>query len=273
MFSWPAIFPFATRLIHGRLVDSQCVDGHVTCGVCHESANEGDDGEAGDDRCIRCGSTEYRRSRAVAGWLKSVLFPCGNHDYGCPAFLPRHKMEAHERSCHYAPVFCPVDWRCDFPGGPTDALERHVTAVHGWAVVGVRYGEPLHVRARPGPSRSLLRAEDDGALFYLCCAKADHGGSVVLSMIHIRPDDAPNKADFTYEVKTPPAAPEMQHRIQMQSTVWGTSLRDGELYANPVSVKVPGSMLPREEGPQQDSVEVRIVKVAPPPAGDSVSRS
>lgn len=243
----------------------QCVDGHVTCAVCHGSTNEAD-GE-GDDRCSRCGSTDYRRSRAVAGWLKSILFPCRNHDYGCPAFLPRHKMEAHERSCHYAPVFCPVDWRCDFPGGPTDALERHVTAVHGWTVVGVRYGQPVNVRARPGPSRSLLRADEDGALFYLC-AKADHGGGSVLSMIHIRPDDATPAADFTYEVKTPPAAAGMQHRIQMQSTVWGTSLRDGVLYANPVSVKVPGSMLPME-GPEQDSVEVRIVKVAPP-AGDSV---
>ena len=106
---------------------------------------------------------------------------------------------------------------------PTDALEPHVSAVHSWAVVGVRYGEPLHVRAClgplalppacrrrrrallplcqggprqfsaalthacrcspalhvracPGPSRFLLRAEDDGVLFYLC-AKVDHGGS------------------------------------------------------------------------------------------------
>ncbi|XP_066313955.1 uncharacterized protein [Miscanthus floridulus] len=142
-------------------------------------------------------------------------------------------MEAHERSCHYAPVFCPVDWRCDFPGGPTDALERHVTAVHGWTVVGVRYGEPVRVRARPGPSRSLLRAR-------------------------------------TSYVKSAAGGAGMQHRIQMQSKVWGTSLRDGVLYTNPVSVKVPGSMLPME-GPEQDSVEVRIVKVSPAGAGDSVN--
>ncbi|KAJ1282828.1 hypothetical protein BS78_03G081600 [Paspalum vaginatum] len=237
----------------------ECVEGHLTCVACHGSANDGGEGEA--DRCVICGSTEYMRSHAVANWLRSIRFSCRYYDYGCPAFLPRRQMEDHERACRCAPVFCPVA-RCDFHGGPTDTLERHLIARHGWSVADVRYGEPLCVRVRP--SRCVLRAED-GALFHLSAAL--ERSSTALSMIHIRPDNAA-AAEFTYEVKAPvPAGMQPQHRLKMQSAVWGTTLRDGTADANPVSVTVPDDMFPQVEGPQQDCVQVRVRKVAPAAAG------
>ncbi|WVZ72047.1 hypothetical protein U9M48_020565 [Paspalum notatum var. saurae] len=238
----------------------ECVEGHLTCVACHGSANNGDDGEA--DRCVRCGSTEYMRSLAVANWLRSIRFSCRYYDYSCPAFLPRRQMEDHERACPHAPVFCPVP-RCDFHGGPTDVLERHLTARHGWSVADMNYGEALCVLVHP--SRCVLRAED-GALFHLTAAP-ERGGTA-LSMIHIRPDNAA-AAEFTYEVKMPvPAGPQPQrHRLKMQSTVWGTTLRDGGAAdANPISVTVPDDMFPEVEGPQQDCVQVRVRKVEAEPA-------
>ncbi|KAL6626637.1 hypothetical protein ACP70R_030363 [Stipagrostis hirtigluma subsp. patula] len=234
----------------------ECENGHVTCGGCHDATANG---EEGGGECSRCGSTEYSRSRAVAGFLRSIRFPCENYTYGCPALRPRQEIDAHERDCRYAPCFCPVR-RCDFHGGPPDALERHLTARHGWGVVAVRYGQPFHVHVHAAPS--LLRAED-GALFHLC-AEWERGGTA-MSMICIRPDKAAAaEEEFTYEVKTPEAAG-LRHRLQMQSTVWGTSLRYGRAHANPVKVTVPDDMFPRE-GPEADAVEVRVHKVAP--AGD-----
>jgi E3 ubiquitin-protein ligase SIAH1 len=198
----------------------------------------------------------------VANWLRSIRFSCKNYEFGCPSFLPRRELEAdHERSCPYAPVFCPVR-RCDFIGGPRDHLQRHITARHGWSVDGFRYGEPFRVRIYPAV-RSVLRA-DDGELFHFR-AEMERGGRIELSMIRIRPDDAV-AAEFTYEVKTPAAAG-LQHRLHMQSTVWATSLRHGPADVNPVSVTVPDDMFPLE-GPESDSVEVCVRKVAPAAARD-----
>ncbi|CAO2174428.1 unnamed protein product [Urochloa humidicola] len=234
----------------------QCVDGHVTCATCHVAANR--DVSEGDGRCSQCGSSNYGPSRAVSDWLRSVRFPCPYYDYGCSSFLPRHAMEsgsgAHERTCHHAPVFCVV---CDeFRGGQTDSLERHLTESHGWSVEAFRYGEPITVRVRPEEARSVLRATEDGELFHL--RAVPQRGSTALSMICIRPDTAA-AAEFEYEVRTHAAAG-MKHRLQMHSTVWATSLEDGVADANPVSVTVPDDMLP-VDGPEKDSVEVRVRKV------------
>ncbi|CAO2193432.1 unnamed protein product [Urochloa humidicola] len=234
----------------------ECVDGHVTCATCHVAANR-DVGE-GDGRCSQCGSSNYGPSRAVADWLRSVRFLCRYYDYGCSSYLPRHAMEsgsgAHERTCRHAPVFCPV---CDeFCGGPTDSLERHLAERHGWSIEAFRYGEPITVRVRPEEARSVLRATEDGELFHL--RAVPQRGGTTLSMICIRPDTAA-AAEFEYEVRTHAAAG-MKHRLQMQSTVWATSLEDGVADANPVSVTVPDDMLP-VDGPEKDSVEVRVRKV------------
>ncbi|PAN32011.1 hypothetical protein PAHAL_5G456800 [Panicum hallii] len=233
----------------------ECAAGHVTCATCHDSANGGG---GGDHKCSHCGSSDYTPSRAVADWLRSVRFSCPNYGHGCPSFLPRHEMEAaHEGTCRYAPIFCP-DRSCYFDGCPPDELERHLTTRHAWNVVSFRYGQPFSVRVQP--SRSLLRAED-GEIFHLRSELAR--GGTALSMIRIRPENAA-AAEFTYELKTPAAAG-LQHRMQMQSTVWATSLGHGAEDANPVSVTVPDDMFPLE-GPEQDSVEVRVHKVAPAPA-------
>ncbi|KAL6847805.1 hypothetical protein ACP4OV_021933 [Aristida adscensionis] len=246
---------------------------HVTCGTCHDEGKGA--GADGEDVCNRCGATEYGRSlAAAAAFLRCirfscVRFSCGNHAYGCPAAVPRHEMAAHERGCRYAPCFCPVR-RCDFAGGPPDALERHLTARHGWAAVAVRYGEPFRVRVHTAP-QSVLRAAEDGALFHLCAEwESRGGGGTSLSMIHIRPDNAataaaaPEAGPFTYEVKAPAPAPVagVQHRLQMQATVWGTSLKNGRADANPVRVTVPDDMFP-QVGPDMDAVEVVLRKVAP----------
>jgi len=199
----------------------------------------------------------------VADWLRSVRFSCPNYDQGCPSFLPRHEMEGtHKATCPYAPVFCPVR-NCYFHGGPADELERHLTSRHDWDVVAFRYGEPFRVRVQP--SQSLLRAED-GEIFHLC-SELEPGGTA-LSMIRIRPENAA-AAEFTYELRTPAAAG-LRHGLQMQSTVWATSLWRGAEGANPVCVTVPDDMFPLE-GPEQDSVEVRVHKVAAPgpPARDN----
>ncbi|XP_039851261.1 uncharacterized protein LOC120709653 [Panicum virgatum] len=243
------------------VVDLQCAEGHVTCATCHGSANGA--GAAGGHKCSHCGSPEYAPSRAVANWLRSVRFSCPNYQYGCPSFLPRHEMKAdHEATCRYAPVFCPLR-HCYFGGGPADELERHLTSRHDWDVVAFRYGEPFRVRVQP--SQSLLRAED-GEIFHLC-SELEPGGTA-LSMIRIRPENAA-AAEFTYELRTPAAAG-LRHGLQMQSTVWATSLWRGAEGANPVCVTVPDDMFPLE-GPEQDSVEVRVHKVAAPgpPARDN----
>ncbi|TVU22139.1 hypothetical protein EJB05_31821, partial [Eragrostis curvula] len=201
-----------------------CVDGHVICGPCHAAENErraGDDeeDEEREPSCRVCGSTSYGRSRAAEDLLHGIRFACRNYDYGCPAFRPRHAVAAHERSCRYAPCFCPAAGRrsCGFPGGPPDALERHLTAHHGWAAVGFRYGQPFRVRLHQ--TRSVLRADDDGALFHLCAAW--DRGATAMSMVWIRPDnDAAAAAEFTYEVKTP-RVEGRPHRMQMQAAVLG----------------------------------------------------
>ena len=231
----------------------QCASGHVTCATCHGSANSG---EGGDHKCSHWGSPDYGPSRAVADWLRSVRFSCPNYEQGCPSFLPRHEMEGtHKATCPYAPVFCPVR-NCYFHGGPADELERHLTSHHAWDVVAFRYDQPFSVRVQP--SWSLLRAED-GEIFHIR-AEVERGGTA-LSMIRIRPENAA-AAEFTYELRTAAAAG-LQHRLQMQSTVWATSLGQGTEGANPVCVTVPDDML---EGPEQNSVEVRVHKVAPAPA-------
>ncbi|CAM0152569.1 unnamed protein product [Urochloa decumbens] len=235
----------------------ECMEGHVTCASCHNTANGGE----GERRCSQCGTSLYGQSPAVAKWLRSLRFSCRNYDHGCPSSLPRHEMEvSHEPTCGYAPVFCPVR-RCGFPGGPADSLERHLAVRHGWAVDAFRYGEPLSVRVHPDPEpRSVLRAADDGELFYLRAVPERRGAA--LSMIRIRPDNAAAEAEFEYEVRTHAAAG-VKHRLQMQSTVWATSLGNGSAAdENPVSVRVPLDMLP-VDGPERDSVEVRVRKVAP----------
>nr|CAB3472408.1 unnamed protein product [Digitaria exilis] len=233
----------------------ECVAGHVTCASCHDSANGGE-----------CGVATYGPSRAVAEWLRSVRFPCANSEYGCRAFLPWREMDTeHEPSCGYAPVFCPIR-RCvdeGFHGGTPDDLERHLTERHGWEVVAFRYGEAFRVRVRAAhdghhPAAVLLRAED-GHLFHLR-AEGERRDGTALSMIRIRPDaGAAAEEEFTYEVTA--AGP--RHRVQMQATVWGTSLPNGMVDENPVRVTVPDDMIPLD-GPDQGSVDVCVRQVAAP---------
>ncbi|KAF8772173.1 hypothetical protein HU200_006012 [Digitaria exilis] len=270
----------------------ECVAGHVTCASCHDSANGGEvdqasanDNNGGEEaaaadnnnnnRCPKpqCGVAGYGPSRAVAEWLRSVRFPCGNSEYGCRAFLPWREMDTeHEATCGYAPVFCPIR-RCvdeGFHGGTPDDLERHLTERHGWEVVAFRYGEAFRVRVRAAhdghhPAAVLLRA-GDGRLFHLRAERERRDGTA-LSMIRIRPGAGAGAAaaaeEFTYEVTA--AGP--RHRVQMQATVWGTSLLNGMVDENPVRVTVPDDMIPLD-GPDQGSVEVcvRQVAAAAPPA-------
>jgi E3 ubiquitin-protein ligase SIAH1 len=241
----------------------QCAEGHLTCAACHASVNDGDGGEDRGPACRRCGERNYRRCHVAAEWLSSIRFACVNAKYGCPTYRPRHAIESHERSCRYAPCFCPLR-HCDFPGGPTDDLADHLTEVHGWNVVDFRYGKPFTVRVHS--ERSVLRAQDDGEIFHLSASYKRNRGVTALSMVCIRPDNAA-EADFTYQVKTPPVKGVPQ-RLQMQATVWASCVARTDADRG-VCVTVPDGMFPRD-GPDDDSVEVRVDKIAPTPAGNKL---
>lgn len=106
----------------------------------------------------------------------------------------------------------------------------------------------------------MLRAEDDGKMFHVR-AKSKRGATA-LSMVWVRPDNAAaGEAEFTYEVRTP-VVEGVPQRLQMQATVWGTSLEYGRADADQVCVTVPDFMFP-SDGPDADSVEVRVDRIEP----------
>ena len=201
----------------------QCSTGHVTYASCH--------GETGANVCSHCAVTGCKRSRAVEQFLHLISFSCRNQQYGCGAFLLHHQMRAHERSCRYEPCFCPVP-RCDF-AGRTYELESHLATLHRWDVVKFRYGESFEA---PVHKPAVFRCEDYGELFHIVSSREGYG--TTLSMICIRPDNA-CKEEFTYELKLPSVG---RHRLQMQSTVWNTSMRYGVGEGSDVFLLVPDKL-------------------------------
>ncbi|KAM0877318.1 hypothetical protein ACQ4PT_035578 [Festuca glaucescens] len=218
----------------------ECSSGHVTCARCH--------GETGHTLCSYCAVTGCTHSRAVEEFLYGISFSCRNQQYGCDAFLLHHQMRAHEQSCHHEPCFCPVP-RCGF-AGQTYELESHLATLHRWDVVRFRYGESFEA---PVHKPAVFRCEDYGELFHILTSREGYG--TALSMICIRPDNA-CKEEFTYELMMPAGG---RHRLQMQSTVWNTSLRYGIGEGSDVFLLVPDK-LPGNES--SSVVEVCINKAA-----------
>uniref|UniRef100_A0ACD5Z127 Uncharacterized protein n=1 Tax=Avena sativa TaxID=4498 RepID=A0ACD5Z127_AVESA len=218
----------------------ECSSGHVTCARCY--------GESADNACSYCDVTGCTRSRAVEEFLYGISFSCRNQQYGCNAFLLHDQMRAHEQSCHHDPCFCPVP-RCGF-AGQTYELESHLATLHRWDVVKFRYGESFEV---PVHKPAVFCCEDYGELFHIVSSREGYG--TALSMICIRPDNA-CKEEFMYELKIPAGG---RHRLQMQSTVWNTSLRYGIGEGSDVFLLVPDKLPGNESG---SVVEVCINKAA-----------
>lgn len=217
----------------------QCSSGHVTCATCHDDTSG----------CSYCLATGCTRSLAVEEFLYGITFSCRNQQYGCDAFLLHHQMREHERSCHHEPCFCPVP-HCGF-AGQTYELESHLATLHRWDVVRFRYGESFEA---PVHNPAVFRCDDYGELFHILASR-EGGYGTALSMICIRPDNA-CKEEFTYELKVPAGG---RHRLQMQSTVWNTSLRYGIGEGSDVFLLVPDKLPGNESG---SIVEVCINKAA-----------
>ncbi|KAM0889649.1 hypothetical protein ACQ4PT_027590 [Festuca glaucescens] len=221
--------------------------GHVTCARCNDDT-------AGHTLCSYCFVTGCTRSLAVEEFLYGISFSCRNQQHGCDAFLLHHQMRQHERSCHHEPCFCPVP-RCGF-AGQTYELESHLATLHRWDVVRFRYGESFKA---PVHNPAVFRCDDYGELFHILTSREGYG--TALSMICIRPDNA-CREEFTYELKVPAGG---RHRLQMQSTVWNTSLRYGIGEGSDVFLLVPDK-LPGNES--SSVVEVCIDKAAAGAASD-----
>ncbi|VAH38976.1 unnamed protein product [Triticum turgidum subsp. durum] len=241
MLSTP-VYELAVSLITRRdvMASVQCPDGHVTCSRCRDNI--------GDNRCNYCAANGCVRSRAVEEFLGRISFSCRNQQYGCEVFLLHHEMRAHERTCHYDPCFCPVH-RCGF-AGPAYDLESHLATIHRWEVINFRYGESFQA---PAFDSAIFRCEDYGELFHISSSR--EGLGTALSMICIRPDNA-FEEEFTYELKMPAGG--RRHRLQIQSTVWNTSLRYGIGEGSDVFLLVPDKLPGVENG---CAVEVCIRKV------------
>ncbi|CAM0880049.1 unnamed protein product [Alopecurus aequalis] len=233
---------FTCRVCHRMLTSEiyECSRGHVTCATCH--------GETGHTLCTHCAVTGCTRSHAVEGFLRRISFSCRNQQYGCGVFLLHHQLRAHERSCHHEPCFCPVP-RCAF-AGRSHELESHLVTLHRWDVVKFRYGESFEA---PVYKPAIFRCEDYGELFHIVTSR--EGSGTALSMICIRPDNVATE-EFTYELKMPAGA---RHRLQMQSTVWNTSLRYGVGEGSNLFLLVPDKL----PGIESSALEVCINKAVP----------
>jgi E3 ubiquitin-protein ligase SIAH1 len=194
--------------------------------------------------------TVFTRSRAIEEFLCGIRFSCRNQQYGCDVFLLHREMREHERFCHREPCFCPVP-HCGFAGQPHE-LKSHLATLHRWDVIKFRYGKSFEA---PVHKSSVFCCEDYSELFHIVRSREGYGYGTALSMICIRPDNAWN-AEFTYELKMPAGG---QHRLQMQSTVWNTSLRyrigEGSDMFLLVPDKLPGNVC-------SSVVDVCISKVA-----------
>lgn len=155
--------------------------------------------------------------------VDTVKVPCSNENHGCKQFILYYQKEKHEKTCVYAPCFCPEDG-CSFRGSIGSLLD-HFAIEHKWWMTNFRCSEAQRISI-PRHRRFTLLVGEDQSMFLMVNTLVDIGNA--LAMVCIWPHESSGSC-YSSKISAVHLAESYKgsYVFQMDPHVGSSSLHDG----------------------------------------------
>ncbi|KAL0549132.1 hypothetical protein IC582_013613 [Cucumis melo] len=123
----------------------------------------------------------YIRCRAIEKVLESIKLPCKNAIYRCKTAMDLNLINDQETLRRYEPCSCPLD-NCTFVG-LAEQLYLHFSRRHKNSAKHFSYNTRFTICLNNGDTYRILKAEDDGVLFFLSYTFEIFGNAITVNWI------------------------------------------------------------------------------------------
>ncbi|CAO2193427.1 unnamed protein product [Urochloa humidicola] len=229
----------------------KCEAGHIVCGACRASHTQA------------CAAATAACPVADA-FVRDAKRPCAFQHHGCASYVVYYQAADHERTCPWAPCYCPNP-SCDTFTSPARLLD-HFRAVHpSLPVTIVEYGRAMKLTLpapAPAPHEQglhvLVVKDDDRRVFLVSACALGPAMAVSVACVRANGDAVPGVPQFNCKLWV--EYPRDSGNLALLAFPVPSSDLSGNFAAaeRGMFLAVPPDMMAKEDAPGREAPDLMI---------------